>query len=77
MEDKAKKQNPSPVHAQWKEGNQYKNGSPFWGLERHGEMCTLYFSSQFHRRGAGVGVKGSLTAVRCGLPLLLSDGQYS
>ena len=52
MEDKAKKQNPSPVHAQWKEGNQYKNGSPFWGLERHGEMCTLYFSSQFHRRGA-------------------------
>ena len=51
MEDKAKKQNPFPVHVQWKEGNQYKNGSPFWGLERHGEMCTLYFSSQFHRRG--------------------------
>ncbi|WP_302490965.1 hypothetical protein [uncultured Dialister sp.] len=37
-----------PVHVQWKEENQYKNGRLFSAWERRGKRSTLYIFSQFH-----------------------------
>ncbi|WP_301960019.1 hypothetical protein [uncultured Dialister sp.] len=37
-----------PVHVQWKEENQYKNGRLFFRLGRRGKRSTLYIFSQFH-----------------------------
>ena len=52
MEDKAKKQNPFPVHAQWKEGNQYKNRSPLLGAwETWGNVYPIFFFTISQERG--------------------------